>query len=209
VYTQSTGYRHGGPGYTGIEIRMVNSDGTNDHRVIGNIDDLDQSYFDACWSRDGKRLLFTHYMGNIDYDGLGMNKRELQTCAIDGSDVKDFDGDYSHFLRSDTSADGKWRAVIEPVKQKICHISNLRLITSQGKFIRDLTDLYPALKESNPQWAPEGRRIAFLGEQKYTGVDKNGSAHIINQSGIWTIGVYDHKLRRLTSNVSAIVAWLP
>jgi len=208
VYTQRTGFRSGGPGYTGIEIRMVNSDGTNDHRVIGNIDDLGQSYFGASWSRDGKRLLFTHYIGNIDYSDEGYNSQELQTCAIDGSDVRNFNGNYSKFLRPDVSANGKWRAVIEPINPKVCYINELRFFTSKGKFVQELTASYPALDESNPQWNPEGKRIAFLGEQEYTDADKNGSAHIINQSGIWTIGVYDHKLRRLTTNVSAIVAWL-
>lgn len=209
VYTQSTGYRHGGPGYTGIEIRMVNSDGTNDHRVLGDIDDLNQSYFNASWSRDGKRLLFTHYIGNIDYDDLGQNKRELQTCAIDGSEIKDFNGDYCKFSDSNISHDGKFRAVIEPISPNYSKYSDLRLFTSKGVFVRELTMFKLDLKESNPQWNPTGTHIAFQGKQAYTGVDKNGWAHNKEVTGIWSIGIDGKKLRRLTTNSSAIVAWLP
>jgi len=115
VYTRRSGDRMGGPGYTSIEIRMMNADGTNDRSVIGKIGDVSQSYFGAFWNRDGKRLMFTHYIGNIDYGDGGNNKRELQTCAIDGTDTQPFDGNYGAFLRPDVSPDGSSKVVALPV----------------------------------------------------------------------------------------------
>ncbi len=203
VYTRRTGYREGGPGYTDIEIRVVNVDGSNDHVVIGNIG-ASEPYFDAFWSRDGKRLLFTHYIGNIDY---GDGKEELQTCALDGSDVRAFDGNYGAFLRPDVSPSSKFRAVIEPANPDFSKLPGLRLFTAQGRFIRELTASARDLNEGNPQWSGDEKRVVFNATQSYTQVDKDGWARQIKTSGIWIIGSNGTGLRRIATNAS-LIAWL-
>ena len=200
VYTRRTGYRMGGPGYTSMEIRIVNADGANDHLVIGDIEDLTQSYSDAYWSRDGKRLMFTHWLGNIDYEGEG----RLQTCLLDGRDVQPFDGDYGAFIRPDVSPDGKFRVVIEPANPDFSRYADLRLFTAQGKFVRNLISSKPDLWEINPQWSQNGQRVIFQCAQIYTDIDKDGLAYQKRIEGVWMIDKDGNNLSRIAKDAVLI-----
>ena len=204
VYTRRTGYHNGGQGFSGMEIRVVNSDGSNNRRVIGNIKDVSQSYLEAFWSRDGKRLLFTHIIGNIDYEGEGSNKHELQTCDLDGTQVRPFAGDYSAFHRPDVSPDGEFRAIVQPANPAYSKYPDLRLFTSQDKFVRELILFKPDLNEQNPQWSSDSKRVIFEAMQTYTDVDKENRAQEVHIIGIWAIGRDGKDLRRITTNASLI-----
>ena len=198
VYTRESGDRMGGPGFSGMEIRFVNIDGSNDRRVIGNQTDITQSYEDAFWSRDGKRLLFTHNLGNVDY-GHDLVKQEFQTCRLDGSDVQPFNGDYGKYIRPEVSPDGQFRVITDPPGSQTPSYLQLRLSTAKGKFVRQLVhnkDLY----KSNLRWSTDSKFIIFDAFQTYTLVGKQGQAREVKSRGIWSVTTNGKDLRCLVTN---------
>ena len=207
VYVRRTGMRSGGPGYTGMEIRVVNADGSGDRHIVGDVNDLSQSYFSAFWSRDGKKLLYTHYSGNIDYEDEGRNKRELEIYDLESKIIQSFDGNYSTFHRPDVSPDGDFLSVIEPLNPDLCSWSlKLRLYTSQKQYVRDLvrnSDLFML----NSHWSQDNKRIAFEATQYFTKVARGGRASEERVTGIWIVGADAKNLNRLSTDTS-LIAWL-
>jgi Tol biopolymer transport system component len=204
LYRRGTGYRMGGPGYSGAELRIVDADGSNDRAVVGSIQNAGQSQWGAFWSRDGQRLLFTHYTGNPDYNGDDGGRPELKVSNADGSNVLPFDNNYAPWDRPDVSPDGTARAVVEITKSP----SYLELRESAGVGLAKNMLLYSAdLKPSNPHWSADGKHVAFQAEQHYIRVAPDGAAHSYDATGIWRVNTDGTGLRRLTENAT-LVAWL-
>jgi Tol biopolymer transport system component len=202
VYTHLTGY-HMPPGFASMEIRIVNADGSNDHAVINGNPPKSQSYFNAYWSRDGKRLLFIHRSSNAEtYEDL--RNGEFQTCAVNGSHVEKFDGNYSDFLMPDFSPDFKLRVIAGAVNVKSEYHHSLKLYSSEGHLIRLLVTASDFIHVGRPEWSADGKHIVFEAAQTRTQIDNTGRVHSIAQSGIWSIGIDGHDLRRITANASLV-----
>ena len=116
LYSRTTGYRSGGPGYTGREIRVMNFDGSNDHRVVGNIEDLDSAATNPYWNRDGQKIVFSRYDGDLDY-----TVPKLYTSTLDGENQQVFSGSWSQFVVPWVSSNGLYE-VQQPIRS---HLSSV------------------------------------------------------------------------------------
>ena len=204
VYTRRSGDRMGGPGFTGMEIRLMNADGNDDRKVIGDISDLGQSYFGAQWSDGGKRLVFTHYIGNIDYDGEGRNKREIQSCKLDGTDVQPFTGSYSEFSFSAVSPNGLLRSEVVTSNGQ----TSMQIWNNENKSTNSYVLPGRGMVSHNRQWTNDGTHVVFDIFQTSLSADKAGRAKTNRISDVWSIRKDAVNLRRLATN-AALIAVLP
>lgn len=213
AYTQGIPYHMGGPTSSAEDIHLVDADGTNDRPLLTDLAaDVHHSDFSVFWKRDGKRLLFTRYLGDIEYFDEGTTKPELKTCDLNGNDVQPFDGNRGDFLLPSVSPDGKFRLGGESTIRAAPlddtpYNTTLFLFTSRGQPMRSLTGYSGDLKVEKWRWSKDSNRVAFGATQKYILVGKEGYTRPIQETGIWLIGRDGKKLRRLTTNAS-LITWL-
>ncbi len=113
------------------------------------------------WSPDGKRLVFTGYDGGLS---------DLFTVNRDGSDLKRLTSDKYGDLHPVWSPDGKTIAFATDrgptTNFKTLAFSNFRiaLYDLAGGSVRVLDHMEQG-KNVSPQWAPDGRSIAFVSDR--------------------------------------------
>jgi Tol biopolymer transport system component len=204
LYTRASGYRMGGPGFSGSEIRVVNADGSGDKNVRGNVADVGQSHRSAFWSRDGQRILFTHYTGNTDYNGDDGGRPELQVGEIEGQEALPFDNNYAPWDVPEVSPDGSLRAVAgEPNIPNILDLLQSAPPGVSQKVLLLSADIQP----SNPRWSANGKAVVFQAQQHYMRVAPDGAAQSYDSSSIWRVNADGNGLRRLIENAT-LVDWL-
>ncbi|RYG66839.1 hypothetical protein EON80_14685 [bacterium] len=93
VYSRSTGYRMGGPSFTDIEIHVMRADGSEDRRLVGDLNNSSENHLYPVWSRDGSSILFTHTDNCIDYAGEGTVNYEKRIVDFDGQNERPFAGE--------------------------------------------------------------------------------------------------------------------
>lgn len=203
LYTRRTGKHMGGPMTADADIWIINIDGSDNHRLIGDYNNSDAAHYEARWSRDGKRVGFLRTVGDLpENPEVPHSTPVLMSVGLDGKNAQLAKGQESHFLLDGVSPDGKKRVV---------HVQNDD-VTGQ-LFIQDLIGKISCrltgrtgMRESNGHFSPDGMHIVFDGTRWRRLEDKHSHLPVI-----WVVDADGSNLRRLveggSSNLSCI-AWL-
>ncbi len=110
--------QQGNGNYIVENVHIVDADGTNDHRVVGNSGDGDSRLASKpFWSTNSQRLMFDFKPhtpiegwnnGVFSYDVAPVT----MTAAMDGSNQQPFNGDWENFDRPDVARDAGLHAQI-------------------------------------------------------------------------------------------------
>lgn len=177
LYSRKTGYYSGGPGYTGREIRVMNLNGSNDHRVVGDIKDLDSAVANPYWGRDGQKIVFSRYDGNPDY-GILPN---LYTSTLSGENRQVFNGNWSQFIVPWVSSNGLYE-LQQPIRP---HLSSaLKFHSNQPKNdvilnMNNFTDVTSII-------SPKSAQIAFNASRMVARKTKGNSFVFRTLQEIWS-----------------------
>jgi Tol biopolymer transport system component len=175
------------------DIWRVGVDGTGLKRLTTSTDD-DQT---PGWSHDGKRIVYSNY----HFAGY-----DLYTMRSDGSGKKSIANDLSDDVQPRWSPDARRVAFIRTCQvPELCmkHAANrsdglgeLYVVGAAGGKQQRLAKTLAA--ESDPQWSPSGRSIAFV-------------ATVGSNSDIWTVAPSGKALKRLTrgAGLDADPQWSP
>jgi TolB protein len=148
-------------------IYVMNRDGSNVRRITTLPRDAANDLAPR-FSPDGKRLVFTRYLGTDDFapsaiftvrtDGTGL--RRLTSYAILAGDA-------------DWSPDGE-QIVFEAYPDK--RFGDVYVIDADGRHLRNLTNNAGNGGAADPVWSPDAKKILFLDARVVNGTFKNGLA---------------------------------
>ncbi len=216
IYSRRTGYRMGGPGYTDVQIRLMNTDGSRDRRLVGDLDNPDQNHLHPVWSRDGKHILFARTDGCIDYVGGDYPvKFEQRIIDVSGANERPFNGSLSEFIDDSVSPDDKQQIIITRHDDlygelDLSHVGSygeLRLQNLHGSGSQRLAS-NTGLVARKPMWSRDGQYIIFEAREQKTLTRSDGTSFNASETAVWSINVDGSGLRRLTEPQSYLVDWL-
>jgi hypothetical protein len=168
----------------------------------------------AFWSRDGLRVLFS-----TQFNKDTMLSYNRKTINLDGSNISEFDGDWSAWLYPAVSKDGNllWQKDKPGVYVHMpghYYLHQRRVdkgvisYVSQEVALSNHFDLW----QYNPFWSSNNKDIAFEASQHYTHVQPDGLGVLHGNQGVWVFryqpsATTDGTLRRLATDAQ-IVGWL-
>ena len=182
------------------EIWAMNADGSRLVRVVAGADISTTIFGSLTWSPDGRRIAFTGFQRKTDG-----TPRNWEIWVVDA------DGTHPHRLRRTPHL---WELDVDwsPAGNRIAFTDlrgggmwgPLRVMTTNGRILHS-TDPGPAHNTAMPDWAPDGRRLAYV---KWPNHSNNGA--VFDESEIW-VTTPDGKALQLTRNTVSDTspAWSP
>lgn len=168
-------------------IYVMDSDGTDVHRITGYTGPLACADFHPSWSPDGARIAFA-----VRCDGGGLG---IFTVDADGSDramVTGIEGESTESLVFDGgpawSPDGA-RIAFTGANKPDVNTQHVYTINADGSGIDRITD--GDVSDWSPIWSPDGAEIAFISMRA-------------EGRGIYVMDPYGLNVRRLTSDPTAV-----
>ena len=152
------------------EIYVMDSDGTNARRVTplpahAEFDNAPQ------FSPDGKRLVFTRYVGNrtVDHGRASAETAALFTVRLDGTGLKRLTSWGLRPNNADWSPDGKkivFEAYPRTPNSEFDSPSGshgeVYTMDADGSNLKNITDNFRNGGSGDPVWSPDGKKILFL-----------------------------------------------
>jgi Tol biopolymer transport system component len=153
-------------------IYLMNSDGTGKIGLVVR----DQRDFQPEWAPDGSHLVFTsvidgqHVIMRVNIDGTGLQQI---TAVEDAAGDPDYSPDGTRLLYFTDEPRPRDLFIREVATNKVTQLTQT-----------------PDFEEASPRWAPDGRRIAFVGSDKTEGAE----------SDIWLLDTGTGQRRNLTAS---------
>ena len=168
------------------EIFDMGTDGSGQRNLTGNpAEDFHENY-----SPDGRRIVFSTFRDAGDAQDDVRNHAELYVMNANGSNPRRITFNRLPEKGPAWSPDGKhivfWRSAPVTVVGDPLPPGDLWILNLETGAERNLTKSR-FVDEDEPQWSPDGRRIAFHSDAREAG-----------NFDIYTVGPAGHELRRLT-----------
>ena len=168
--------------YSDGDLHTVRTDGSGQRLLVRGAEG-------PAWSPDGRQIAFWSHKGGIwviRSDGTGLRRLTKPLANSDSHAPCCGSDDHPSW-----SPDGKrivfqryWVAALSDQIADYYDVMDLFTVDVRTRRVTRLTNT-PYFREFNPAWSPDGRRIAFVGDE---GAD----------DGLWTLDLSTSKLTRLT-----------
>jgi TolB protein len=191
----------------GTELWLMNPDGSGQKLLSPD------RYFDdtsPSWSPNGRTLVFSHrphgapeQLATMEGDGSGFRK----ITRVSRHGWGDLDPDWSADARWIVFATSRNAAKGRDASGGLVYRTDLWLIRADGTRMRRLTRHGANLADyRDPDWSPDGRRIAFA--KVIFGLDDDWGRREYTSSSIWTVSLPKGRQQLLIENAAA-PAWSP